>query len=188
MGKTLKLSRIIFQKFCFINIVGLTVKIQINPITQNQCSYLPIDFFCISASYGLSQNETVEKRSNNFKRHFSFSWKNTKPVGKELQYPTSGEQQQLLTSVLGVCPCHKLQCSSTQEMCVGFLFSASSLLLGQSSRSLNCPYHTLFHMEKNYFSKKLDTNNLPGTSLRPLLQITAFNKNIFPTTLKKNQK
>lgn len=35
MGKILKLSRIIFQKFCFINIVGLTVKIQINLITEN---------------------------------------------------------------------------------------------------------------------------------------------------------
>lgn len=119
MGKILKLSRIIFQKFCFIDIVGLTVKIQINLITQNQCSYLPIDFFYRSASYGLSQNETVEKRS---KRLFSFSWKNTKLVGKELQYPTSGEQEQLFTSVLaGYVPATN-RSPAAHRKCVWFFF------------------------------------------------------------------
>lgn len=183
MGKILKLSRIIFQKFCFINIVGLTVKIQINLITENQYSYLPVDFFYRSASYGLNQNETVEKICNNFKILFSFSWKNTKPVGKEWQYPTSGEQQQLLTSVLaGYVPATDRH--RTQGMCVGFLFSASSLLLGQSSRSLNCPYHTLFHMEKNSFNKKQDINNLPERNLRPLFLIQLLIK-IFSYYMKK---
>lgn len=35
MGKILKLSSIIVQKFCFINVLGLTVKIQINLVTEN---------------------------------------------------------------------------------------------------------------------------------------------------------
>lgn len=35
MGKILKLSSIIVQKFCFINVLGLAVKIQINLVTDN---------------------------------------------------------------------------------------------------------------------------------------------------------
>jgi len=34
MGKILKLNSIIVQKFCFINILGLTVKIQINLVIE----------------------------------------------------------------------------------------------------------------------------------------------------------
>lgn len=35
MGNILKLSRVIVKKFCFINIAGLTVEIQINLVTEN---------------------------------------------------------------------------------------------------------------------------------------------------------
>lgn len=176
MGKILKLSRIIDQKFCFINIVGLTVKIQINLITDNQCSYLPVDFFYVSASYGLSQNETVEKICNNFKRFFPPAGKTQDQYGKD----HSIQHQSNNTSYPHTC----LQNMSLLQIIVkqharsvrGFSFFSLFFTIRQSSRSLNCPSHPLFHMEKNYFRKKRDTNNLPGMNLEFSTIDTPLNK------------
>lgn len=172
MGKILKLSRIIVQQFCFINIVGLTVKIQVNLVTENKCSYLPVDFFYTSASYDLSQSEAVQKVCNNFIRFFSFGWKNTKPVRKCPRYPTWGYLHIRLqsTSLLQI-----IVKQHTRSGC-GFSFFSLFFTIRQSSRSLNCPSHPLFHMEENDFRKKRDTSNLPGKNLEFSTIDTALNK------------
>lgn len=179
MVKILKLSRIIFQKFCFINIVGLTVKIQINLITENQCRYLPVDLFYVSASYGLSQNETVEKYAITLKYFFPSAGKIQNQQGKNCNIQHQGNNSSYSHLCWQDMSLPQIVVQQHTRNVWEFSFFSLFFTMRAIIQKFELPIPHSIPYGKNDFSKKQDTNNLPERNLRPLLQIQLLIKIFF---------